>query len=231
MNESALTRFVTIVTDPRGTMIAVRENPRWPAAMLAIVVMMGLYAGMTIHITGPEQVDMMQETRWGELMSAEDIDEMYARYDDVQAKDRLINGGQAGFGMVVVIFIAAAVYHLFAKLAGGAGSFKQTLGVIAWSSVISLGLSSLVKLPLVLARGASMDLAIGPAVLVADRGPLDATFQLLSMFDVFSIWAVVLVVFGYECVHGFTRNKAMTVAVSVFLLMNFVMFGIGQAVT
>ena len=228
MNESVFVRFVTIVTDPAATMNVVREHPRWAAAALAVVIMVAVYAGATMHITGPEQVDLMQITRFAEMLGPEQIDEMYAQFDEITATDRLMSGLQAGFGPLFALFVATLVYMLFGKLAGGEGSFRQVLGVIMWANVVGMGLNSLVKLPIVLAKGSSLDVALGPAILAAGRGPTDALFQLLSLFDLFTVWSVVLVVLGFESVHGFARNKAVTVVVGAYLLMSFTMFGLGR---
>lgn len=228
MNESVFARFITIVTDPIRTMNAVRENPRWAAAALVTVLLVTVYSGVTMHITGPEQVDLMQGTRLGSMMGPEQLDEMYAKYDDITLKDRVVSGLSAGVGTLFAIFIVGLVYMLFGKLAGGAGTFRQVLGVVAWAHFVGMGLNSLVKLPLVLAKGSSMDVSLGPAVLAVDRGVTDPLFQVLSMFDLFSIWTVILIVLGFQSVHGFARNKAATVVVAAWLLMTFTMFGISR---
>jgi len=228
MNESVFARFVTIITDPVATMNVVRENPRWAAAALGVVLLVAVYSGATMHISGPEQVDMMQDTRFGEMMGPEQIEEMYARYDDITFTDRVVTGMTSGFGTLFALLVITVVYMLFGKLAGGSGSFRQVLGVTMWASFVGMGLSALVKLPIVLSKGSSFDVSLGPAILVAERGVTDVLFQLLSLFDLFSIWAVVLVVLGFESVHGFARNKAVTVVVGAYLLMNLTMFGIGR---
>lgn len=228
MNESVFARFITIVTDPVRTMNAVREHPRWAAAALATVLLVAVYSGVTMHITGPEQVDMMQDTRIGEMMGPEQLDNMYAKYDDISVRDRVMAGLSGGIGTLIAVFIVALVYMLFGKLAGGAGTFRQILGVVAWAHYVGMGLNSIVKLPIVLAKGTSLDVSLGPAILVVERGVTDPIYQLLSMFDLFTVWTVILIVLGFESVHGFARNKAVTVVVGAWLLMSFTMFGVSR---
>ena len=91
-----------------------------------------------------------------------------------------------------------------------------------------MGLNSIVKLPIVLAKGTSLDVSLGPAILVVERGVTDPIYQLLSMFDLFTVWTVILIVLGFESVHGFARNKAVTVVVGAWLLMSFTMFGVSR---
>jgi hypothetical protein len=228
MNDSVLTRFWTIIVNPSATMEAVRERPRVLVAVLAIIVMMGVFTAATVHIAGPEQTDMMRDTRIGRLMEQDDIEKMYDDYLNMTTVDRLMAAVPAGFGTAATVFVMGLVFLLFGKLAGGQGSFGQVMGVIFWSSVVSMGYSALVKWPLVVAKGTMMGITLGPAVLVQDRGYLDPLFGLLSLFDVFTIWGVVLIVIGFEKVHGFARNKAATVVVATWLLISLVMFGIGR---
>jgi len=228
MNDSVLARFWTIIVNPSAAMEAVRERPRVLVAVLAIILMMGAFTAATMHIAGPEQVDLMSETRFGQMMEEEDIAKMYDDYLNLTVVDRLKNGLPGGFGGAATVFVMGLVFLLFGKLAGGQGTFGQVMGVVFWANVVSMGYASLVKWPLVLAKGTMMGVSLGPAVLVSDRGLLDPLFGLLSFLDVFTIWGVVLIVIGFEKVHGFARNKATVVVVATWLLVSLVMFGIGR---
>jgi len=153
---------------------------------------------------------------------------MYDDYLNMTTVDRLKTALPSGFGGAATVFVMGLVFLLFGKLAGGQGTFGQVIGVVFWSNVVSMGYASLIKWPLVVAKGSMLGVSLGPAVLVADRGVLDPLFGLLSMFDVFTVWGVVLLVLGFAQIHGFARNKAATVVVATWLLVSLVMFGIGR---
>jgi len=228
MNETVFMRFYAIIVAPRAAMAAVRVDPRWTAAALAIVLLVAVMSAATMHIAGPEQLDMIQDTVIGRQMPPEELAEAYAQFDEITFTSRLLSGLQAGFGVLLSLLVVSLVYLLFSRLAGGRGSWKQILGVLFWANVVGIGLASLVKLPLVLMKGSSLTVSLGPALAVAHRGPLDPTFQLLSFFDVFSLWALALIMLGFEAIHGFTRNKAAAVAGGAWLLMVAVMYGVAR---
>jgi hypothetical protein len=223
-----MNRFLTIITNPVATMEAVRERPLWWLAAVGIALTVGVFTAATLHITGPEKLDLMQETRFGAMIQEEDLAAMYAKYDDVSFSMRAIEGVQGAVGVIFGVFIAALAYFVFGKLAGGKATFVQLLGVVFWSGVVSLGLSALVKWPLVVAQGSSMTISLGPAVLVAGRGVMDPLFGILSIFEVFSLWGVALVAIGFTKIHGFAFNKALVVAGGAYLFMSLAMFGIGR---
>ena len=228
MSASVFSRFVTIVTSPGATMEVVREKPRFLVGALAVILCVGLFSAATMHISGPESIDVMRDTRYGRMMEPEQIDKMYDRYIDITVMNRVVNGISGGVGAALALFVSSLVYFLFGKLAGGRGSFAQVMGVCMWASVVSMGYGALVKWPLAVAKQSVMGVSMGPAVLVADRGLTDPIFGLLSMMDVFTLWGVVILVLGFESVHGFARNKAAMVVVATWLLMTLVMFGLGR---
>ena len=228
MGDGILQRTWWVLSEPGRAMDAVRERPRWAAAALICLVCVGLMAAFTLQITGPEQIDLMRETRLGRNMDPDKLDEMYARFEEISPGQRVLQGFQAGVGVLFSLIVVAGVLHLAAKVAGGQASFRHTLAVVSWANIVGVALASLIKWPLILARGSSLGIAFGPAVLVADRGPTDALFQLLSFLDVLTIWTVVLMAIGLERVHALPRGKAYGATIGASLLMGAVMFGVAR---
>jgi len=223
-----LARLVAVFAAPGKAMAWVRAQPRWLVAGLVIMVVSGLFAAATMHIAGPEQLEIMKETRLGQMMGPEQLAEQLARAENPTPLKRVTQFVSGAAGVWVATFIAGLVFLLFTRLAGGAGTFKQVMGVVFWAGIISAGLGALVRLPLVLAKGSVVEVSTGLGVLV-EPDPLSLPFQLLSIFDVFSLWALAVTTIGFEKVHGFTRGKAAVVTVVPWLLMSFVMLGITRA--
>lgn len=106
------------------------------------------------------------------------------------------------------------------KIVGGMGSLAQILGVVMWANVIGTGFSSLFKMPVVLAKGSLMDVNFSPAILLANMDPQNTIYQILSIFDFFSIWMLVIIIIGLQVVHSFSRNKAVLVTVFTWFAMS-----------
>ena len=230
MKDTIFTRFWAIIFYPVAAMDAVRENPRYLQAGLLILLMVGIYAGVSLHITGPEQLDLLKDTKMGEMISEEDWQQRYDEVLNLGNVDRVYNGLQAGIGILISLLLMSLVYLLFSRLSGGTGTFGQILGVVFWSGTVGMGLAALVVLPIVLAKKSSMDVVLGPAVLVSDRGVTDFWFQLLSILDLFKIWFVVLIGVGFERIHGMERVRAMTLAIGPAVVITLIMFGFGRLI-
>ena len=96
----------------------------------------------------------------------------------------------------------------------------QVQGVVMWANVIGTGLASLCKLPVVLAKGSVFEVNFSPAIFLTQMDHQNSLYQVLSIFDFFSVWMLVLVVIGLQKVHGFPRNKAVLVTVFTWFVMN-----------
>ncbi len=220
-------RLAALFAAPGRLMTWVQASPRWLTAGLVIMAATGLFTSLTAHIAGPEQLEVMRETRFGEMMSAEQFQEQMARAEAPSVAKRVAQFVSGAAAAWIVTFIGGLVYLLFSKLAGGPGTFRQVMGVVFWSGIIASGLGSLVRLPLVLAKGSVMEVSTGLGVLV-EPNPLALGYQVLGAFDLFTIWGLALIVIGFEKVHGFARVKAIAVTVLPWALMTAVMLGIGR---
>ncbi len=226
--DTLLGRIVAVFTNPQAAMEAVRENPRWTVAGLILIVLLGFYGATTLQISGPEQLDVMSETRLGQMMTPEQLQEQYDSYLDLSFTDRLLAGMQAGIGVFIGIMINALILLLFTKLAGGIGSFAQVMGVVFWANLIGMGLGTLVKWPLVFAKNSVFGVSTGLALLAPQADPTTLLYQVLSIFDVFAIWALYVIAVGFVKIHGFTFGKALTVTVMTWVLLNAIMVGFSQ---
>lgn len=222
-----LSRLIAIFTAPGRAMEAVKARPSWLVAGLVIMAVMALFSALTATISGPEQFDMMKETKFGRMMSPEQLQAAQEQALNPSTVKRVVSIISAAAGGWFAVFVTGLVFLLFGKLAGGTGTFKQVMGVVFWASLISFGLGTLVKLPLVLAKHSVMEVNTGLGAL-APGDPLSLGYQLLSIFDLFAIWAVAVMVIGFEKIHGFARGKAVMVTVLPWLLMSLVMIGIGR---
>lgn len=113
-----------------------------------------------------------------------------------------------GVGVVLGFFASVAItgiYFGFAKIFGGAGSFRTSLGVLGYS-VTPVTLSLFFVLPIEL-------LTFGMYLFTSNPSPYTIkpmSYVLLIGFDgVVSVWSIVLVVIGTRVAHRISLVKSM----------------------
>jgi hypothetical protein len=207
----------------------VRDRPLWLVAGLILIVVVGGFSALTSHIAGPEQMELMRETRFGRMMPEEDWQAQYEKSLNPSTMDRLGSGLGGGATTWVITFIYGLIYLLFGKLAGGTGSFKQVMGVTFWGGVIPYGLGYLVRLPLVFAKQSLVEVSPSLAILAPGADVISFKFQALTFFtDFFVWWGLVIVIIGFQKIHGFGRGQSATVAILSWLLVTGAMFGLNR---
>lgn len=118
--------------------------------------------------------------------------------------------------------LVAGVLLLAFRMFGGDGTYKQAYSTTLYSWMPRV-LQSIVMVIVVLARGTVDPMTMAttvksnPAFLV-DMTEQPVLFALLSSFDVFAIWSLVLFVIGFSEVAKTSKGKAAAIVVSLWFV-------------
>lgn len=175
-----------------------------------------------------------------EAMKAAQAEQMHKRNPNMSAADveRMGRFAEAGarvfiwlaplFG-IVFLAIAAGVLLLAFRAMGGEGNYHQSMSVLvyAWMPLV---LSSILTAVIVAARGsfdpvtAAALVKSNPAFLVEMRDH-PVLFSFLSSLDVFTIWTVILLTFGYAAMSRLSRGKSAAIVLGLWFLMILIKLG------
>ncbi len=211
---------------PGRTFRAIAERPTWvpPLAVL-------LGCGLVLFFLVAERTDFEEITREALAQQGRQLDE---------AKVAQIAGLQRGFGWLFQLVAtpllyggAALVLWVTFKLLGGELDYQQSLGATL-HALLPTALASLLSIPAILARRELhlADLQTGvflPSSLLA-LAPEDSSEvvrTLLASFDLFSLWAVALLVVGFQLAAKVSRGMAL--AAVVFLWLVYILGRVGLA--
>lgn len=204
---SPLQRLVGVFFSPDATFrdIAARPDILVP---LVIFVLIGIVGAVVVaqHVDFAAAMRTEMEARGG--MSAQDIDRA-VRFGSAVSKAMIYFSPLLSIGFLALI---AGVYLLAFRLFGGEGSFKQAFSISAWAWM-PLSLKSILMSVIMLTRTTvpANDLVTlvrsNPAFLV---DPLNqrVLFGLLASLDLFMIWMLVLLTFGFAHMSRMTRAKS-----------------------
>jgi hypothetical protein len=226
--DNVLARFAGALFSPAETFerIARRPDVLWP---LIIMVIIGYIS--TAVIVPRLDLESMAATQ------AEQIRKKNPNMSDADL-ERIQKFGAAGTKVtmwvapvlsVLFYMLIAGVLLLAFRMMGGEGTFKQALSasIYAWTPML---LFSIIMLVVVLARGtfdpmtAATIVKSNPAFLV-DMKEQPILFSLLSSFDIFTIWTVTLLVFGFAALAKMSRGKAAGIVISMWILFIVIKLG------
>lgn len=198
-----------------------REIARRPDVVAPIIVLVVISFATTLVLVPRmdfEEAFRQQMAQSGQEMSEADLERVMG-FTNAFAKVVAYTGPLWG---ILFYLIVAGVLLLAFRLFGGEGTFKQAFSVTlyAW---IPLALYSIVVAIVGMTRS-SINPTTMPTLVKSNPGFLvDMTeqpvlFALLSSFDIFTIWTIVLLIFGFAAVSRVSAGKSAAIVVSLWLV-------------
>lgn len=192
-----------IFTSPSAVARSIAQDAHWltPLVIVLCVTFIATFATHRYQIEAERAAVEDVLRRSGR--SEEEIESTFS----VTPRKRLVTGGAAAAGAALVIVIGSAVLNGVASVAGGKIGFRKMFAFQAHAGLIG-ALGALVKTPLVMAKhsieaGRTGIGAFAPSVPIAS--PLGT---LLNQIDLFAIWGLVAVTFGFSVLSGLGTKKS-----------------------
>lgn len=213
---NSFARLAGALFAPAKTFAEIARRPDILVPMMVIVILGYLTTMLIMPKMDWNSIHEQQQTQMKKRnpnMSTADVERM-ERFAEATAK---VMGWISPLLMVVWYLIVAGVLLLAFRLMGGDGNFKQALSatLYAWLPLVIL---SLVMTIIVMMRGtfdptqAATIVKSNPAFLV-DQKTQPILFALLSSFDVFTIWTLALLTFGFSALSKFSRTKSVVIVI------------------
>jgi len=209
-----VSRIGNLFSSPARTFGSLITKPDWVTPMIVTAII-----ALTFSIALKDVImDFQSKAVRASIMKNDKIAESQKTETAEQAVSMMkkfwlvgaVFGTLAGVGLYFIIGLA---YWVVAnKMLGGKPHYFQVLSIYGYAMLIeSFGL--LIKMPIMAATG-TMRVDTGLTLLVPDAEITSIVYIILSKFDVFSLWALVLVMLGLAQLYQKPVSKsALTVAV------------------
>lgn len=228
MTDSLMQRFTDLFRAPSRLMDNVAAAPRLMAPLLVIMVIMAGFTWLTAPIAGPEQMEVMRDSKLMRMMPEEAWQEQYDQAMHPTPLKRALQAVASGFTTMISIVVFGLITAFFVRMGGNDLTLRQGLGVVAWSSLIPFGLATLVKLPLILITESVYSVTIGLAAFMPNAGPHSALFQILMAYgDFFTLWGLALLVIGFARVARVPTSMVIGPVLLVWAVLTAIPVGIG----
>jgi hypothetical protein len=221
MADSSSGRLIGVLTSPEKTFQSIRERPSWVVALLVV-----LLVGAGVYLVMSQRMDMAEIVR--ESIAAQDREVPPEQAEAIiDFYDRF--GRAMAYGFIFVLqpilwVLATLCLWVATRLVGGEATFKQ-----GWATVIHSQLpqavGGLLSLPAILSRDTFHfeDVQTGSVLpsnlgFLAPEGASAAVLSLLSAFDLFKLWTLVLLVIGFAAVARLKKGTAAAAVVGCWAL-------------
>lgn len=206
-------RITGVFISPRETFEAIDQKPTWLVPYIIVLVFTFAMMLLTQKIGVQDMVARYQAQ--GDVPQ-EQIDRMIAQTQGIW---RIIQFVAVPVFMLIVWAVLSGIL-LFGgnTLLGGNASFKKIFSLMSWSSLIGV-LSGIVHTAVVLSKGTTQGVTTSLAILLPvpelSEKP-SFLFRLLSKFDIFTIWSLILWIIGLSVIYKFSVKKTSGLVLSLW---------------
>jgi len=206
-SKSVFERIVGIFVSPEPTMQDIAARPSWVLPLIIVALAAALSGFFLKDVILQTEIEKLEQKN----MPAEQIEQ--ARSTMEKVIPYMAAAMPFIFTPLMYLCIAGVLMLMGNVILGGETKFSTLFSVTCWSGVITV-LSSLINVPLMINRQ-TMESATSLSLLLSPDNKDSFLYSLFTKIDLFWIWWVVVLGFGFAAAYKFSTRKAMT---TVFIL-------------
>jgi Yip1 domain len=220
MSDSAAGRLLGALVAPVATFRSIAARPTWLLPLLLLVVVGAGVGSLLIQRMDFDQIVRAQNERTGGQMTAEQVEQAAERAKNAAP---LLGLFEAVVSPVIYLLVALAFWTAF-RLLGSDITYKASFAT-ALHALLPSAIALLLSIPVILrhgtytqqeVKGGSFLASSLAALAPADASP--AIRALLGSFDLFSLWALSLLVIGYRETARVSRQAAIATVIALWLV-------------
>lgn len=212
-------RIIGVLFSPDATFASIARRPDW-VVPLVLLLLVSLAAGfiMAPHIDfGAAARESMEQNK---NATPEQIDKAVRISASIGKVFSYISPVLSLIGLLIISGVVLLAFRIF----GGEGDFKQAFSVTCYASIPTI-IKSVVTLIIIVAKGGIIPAQALATLVRSNLGFLvdyktnPMAFALLSSFDIFSIWFLVLLIIGFSYVARVSKAKSAVTIISLWVLV------------
>ena len=217
-------KIIGIFTSPRDTFVAIDNRPTWLIPFFIIIVVVVISQFLVMDIAMNDQIEAMKARG----LSSEQIQ---TAQEHMQGPMKYIGFIIAPVGILIVWLILAGILLFTGNtIMGGKAQFKNVLAIISWSSLIGIVQAAL-RTYLIISNGTSFGVTTSLAILLPTPQVGESKtllYRLLSRFDIFTIWTLILWIIGLAVVYKFSTKKSATMVLTLWAIYIVLVVALGS---
>ena len=214
-------KVVNIFFEPRRVFESLKVKPTWLVPVIIVALLgMGFFYYTFPYIMN-EQV---QNIRDNDRIPEEHKERIIERIREAEHPP-IWQMAIAPVGTLIsLVIVAAVLFFVFNVLMGGDSGFRRVFSVYCYSSLIAIP-AMIVKFPLVMMKG-NINVQTSLGLLLSADAKGNFLYRVLSSFDIFTLWQLILVSIGLGVIYKFGTKKAFTTVAILWIIWIFAKSGL-----
>jgi hypothetical protein len=210
-------RILGVFTAPGETFASLDKKPTWLVPFIIMIAAVTVMQVLTSDIAIRDRTQTVTARMEARGATPDQIE---------NAQNSMQKGAKFGYVsapiVILVMWLVMAGVLLFGGniIMGGSSSFKKMLSLVSWSSLIGI-VAMLVMTPLILSKQTTVGVTTSLAAFLTPptpEAPPTALYRLLSKFDVFTVWQMILWTIGISVFYKFSVKKSALLIGGIWIL-------------
>lgn len=224
-NSNNLELTIKIFVDPQAAFTKIKSMPHWVYPVLITFLVTYAFTIFTQDVQLEMQKSFIMDSG---SISENQKDDMLESIENPTffMKNIMPIIGVVFSAFLFPLIIGAVLLILGNFVYGGSASFLLTFSIAAWAGLIGV-LEVLIKLPLVISNG-SLKVYTSLALLMDFSQSETFLFQFLNIFDVFTVWKVIVYSTAFMVIYNFSKAKSYATIITLTMVASLVGIGFSQ---
>lgn len=217
--------LIDIFINPSAVFRGIKEKPDWLKPLIVVLVGLCTLSLLTISTTHDlitaQQIEAMRERN----MTDEQIEQAMKFTSGPFIYVSAVIGTIISVSIILLIF--ALLLNVFIPMAGGEGSYKVVFSVVSYAALVKIPAHLLRWILIIIKK--SLEVTTSLALFVPNLPVNSFAYRLLSGFDFFIIWEMILVAMGISLTNNLRKEKAYILVFVIWFASILLGIGLGQA--
>ena len=216
---SGFGRLIGVLFSPDATFASIARKPDW-VVPLVLYLVVGIFGGIVFA----QKVDFLSAARAQMEAQGKASPEQIDRALNIQKYVTKIVSYASPLFTLIFFVVGAALLMLAYRVMGGEGEFGHYFSVFLYAWVPRF-IQSCILTAIIAFRSGLTDAQLLPVLVrsnlgfLADMKTQPVLFSLLSSFDIFTIWSIVLMIIGFAYVSRFSKGKSAGILITLWALV------------
>ena len=221
--------FLGIFLNPKQTLKAVSEKPRWTEALIIILIAWALFAYLTAPYAQKDSIKVMQDNiKFKESLGEERYSTMLEKLKNPSPTGTLIRTFfMAPLSLTIGFLLSCLIMFGMGRLISTEGKYIQVFSGFLYANFIDKILGNAVRLLLIVSKKSILETSTGMALFLPRLEVTSKAFIILTPIDIFQLWMFGIFSFALCSIFNVEVKKALFISYGFWILKTLFYIAIG----
>jgi len=224
-----LNAFLGVFLNPKQTLKAVSEKPRWTEALIIILIAWALFAYITAPIMQKDSIKVMEgNIKLKERVGEDQYNDMLENLKNPSPTSTLLHPFiTAPVSLAIGLLFSCLILFGMGRLISTEGKYIQVFSGFLYVNFIDKILGNAVRLLLILSKKSVLETSTGLALFFPRLEVTSTAFIILAQIDIFHLWMFGIFSYALSYIYNVDVKKALFISYGFWILRTLLYIALG----